>query len=172
MGFGTVVANIIMIIMTIMVLSILVFVFTRFFTSLDTSVAEATEQLKQTIGFNLVITGAVYNSSSNDLYINITNKGPRSIVFGLGYEVLIDYINTLGERRIELQEFGEWIIYSVYIENQTTLINATTSIEFIPGATVEINLSPSTLIMPDSSVIIVLISPEGCTSEYIARVIG
>ncbi len=170
MGFGTVIANSIMIIMTFIIIGIVIFMFISMVTTINASVSEATKQLKHATNFNLLIPGIIYNDTTNTLYINITNEGSRSLVFGIGYEILIDYTDIQGRRNIELKTFGQWTLSAIYIGDKVTKVESRMSIEFIPGATVEVKLNPSKTIMPNSTIIVVLISPRGCTSEYMAEV--
>jgi len=170
MGFGTIIANSIVVIMASIIIGIFAFVFISMITTINASVSEATKQLEYTASFNLLISGVIYNETTNSLYINITNKGAKSIVFGIGYEILIDYTDTQGNRNIELKTFGQWTLSAVYVGDRVSRIGSGLSIEFIPGTTVEVKLNPSRPMMLNSTIIVVLISPSGCSSEYIAEV--
>ncbi len=93
--------------------------------------------LKKILDINLHIEGVSYNNYV--LCMNISNDGSSSVVLDRGSLMLIDYVSlSSGSREILLIPYDKFTVSRVFLGNKSYVINETTAIEVLPGATVEL----------------------------------
>jgi len=167
MGFGGVAATAIMLIISLVGAAVIsYFLLAAIFQlkALESSLAKSVVEKTHT---NVVIENAVYNSLTNEIYVNITNKGSESIILGKGCDIILDYFNGLGSRVIEYHSYGDWTLTKAYIGDTVVTVPSDVSIEMIPGMTVEIDITPNNTLAPNSTFIVVFVLPNGLTPEFI-----
>ncbi|RLG79484.1 MAG: hypothetical protein DRO13_05970 [Thermoprotei archaeon] len=115
----------------------------------------------------LKIVSASYLSDRNIIVFNMSNEGTDSIIIGSKSDVILDYIDTAGVRRLELLEYGKWYPVRLYIGNYTIDVFNASYVEILPGTMCEINVSPTHTLDPNHPVILIFATPSGVRSRYL-----
>ncbi|RLG81491.1 MAG: hypothetical protein DRO13_01100 [Thermoprotei archaeon] len=167
MGFGAVAASVIMILATMFVVMVVTYNAFAWFDYM-TKVAEYTA-VDAAIRVNVVlkIVSARYSSMNNTIAFNMTNEGTDSIIIGDKSDVVLDYMDTGGVRRLELLEYSRWYPVRLYIGNYTIEVSNASYVEIPPGTTCEIVVSPTYTLDPSYPVILVFATPSGVKSRYV-----
>ncbi len=170
MGFGTVTANIILILTTIFLVTLLTY---NMFSWLNTivNVADYTSKnVGEKINKVVKITNVKYNVTTNKLRINITNVGSESILLGDGIDIIVDYIDVNGLRHIEFKNYGDWSPLKIYIGNYSITLTSPTYIEFLPGTICEVEVTLNNQLDPLRPVIVIIVLRHGGKAEFMANV--
>ncbi len=167
MGFGSVAATAIMLTISLIGATVISYFLIASMFQLKSIETVLTENVVKTSHINIVITNARYIQLLNEIHVNITNIGSESVILGRGCDVILDYVNNLGSKTLEFFEYGEWKPVKAYVENITLTIPEGTSVEMLPGMTVEITVSPSSVMAQNSTYVIIFVLSNGLTSEYI-----
>ncbi len=170
MGFGTVAANIILILTTIFLIVLVTYNMLNWLNTIVNVADYTTKNIKEKINKVVKITSVKYNTSANELLVNITNVGSESILLGKGVDIIIDYIDTNGYRHIEFKDYGKWIPLKVFIDNYTISLTSPTYIEFLPGTVCEIKISLNKQLDPLKPIIIIVALRHGSRAEFMASV--
>jgi len=167
MGFGTVAASVIMILATMFVVMVVTYSSFTWFNYMAKVTEYVSDDVAIRVNAVLKIVSARYLSDKNIIVFNMTNEGTDSIIIGGKSDVVLDYIDTSGVRRLELLEYGEWYPVRLYIGNYTIDIFNASYVEIPPGTVCEITVSPTHTPDPNYPVILVFATPSGVKSRYV-----
>ncbi|MCD6301338.1 MAG: hypothetical protein J7L82_04630 [Staphylothermus sp.] len=166
MGFGTVAGSVIMILATMFVVMVVTYNSFAWFNYMTKVTEYVSDDTAVRVSIVLKIVSAKYLSEKNIIVFNLTNEGMDSIIIGDKSDIVLDYIDTSGVRRLELLEYGKWYPVKLYIGNYTINISNTSYVEIPPGTICEIVVSPSYILEQTHPVILVFATPSGVKSSY------
>ena len=167
MGFGAVAAGAVMLILTLITVAILGSVLYAVMMSMAKEVLGERSYL-ETVAFK--ITAITYNSTLNELLINISNVGQEPIIPYVNTEIIVDYIDVSGSRRIDILYCREWGFNRLIIGNSSYNIPSGVFVEVPPGAILEVKVSPTSPIDVSQPIIIIVVLDNGVKSEYISNI--
>ena len=155
MGLGTVAAAMIIAAMIAITLFIFVMIFMTSVNYLYVSAQTSANRLANIVGSRLSIPSATYNPTTGRLCYNVSNDGSKSVVIANGLLTLIDYVSTVTrQRKIVLIPFTSTVVSRVFIGNKTVVVNSTTAVELLPGATVELCMNVNDINTTQPTVIV------------------
>ncbi|OYT55327.1 MAG: hypothetical protein B6U76_06350 [Desulfurococcales archaeon ex4484_217_2] len=167
MGFGAVAAGAIMLMLTLITVAILGSVLYAVMMNMAKEVLGEHSYL-ETVTFK--ITSIAYNSTLNELLINISNIGREPIIPYVNTEIIVDYIDESGSRKIDVLHYREWSFNRLIIGNSSYNISSGVFVEIPPGAILEIKTSPTSLIDTSQPIIVIVVLDNGVKSEYISNI--
>jgi len=167
MGFGAVITSSIMIILSLIIIAFVAINIIMWANYLNTMSSHTVEEIGTKLNVNLRITGSKYNDTLNTLSVNITNVGSEPVLLGPKTDIILDYIDVDGVRRIELLKPSSWSIDRVYVGNSTLTVPKGVYIELAPGMIVCLKITPTYQIQVGEVVKIVIALPVGVKAEYV-----
>lgn len=167
MGLGSIISSMILIIATLFVITLITYNSISWINYIYSLSLNSAKEIRNQMNSAMKIISAYYLLEENKIIINITNAGSSSIILGRKTDIVVDYIDSNGSRRLELLVFGDWYPIRLYINNYTVSISDISFVEIPPGIICEIAFSTSNPIDPNYPVIIVLITPSGVRAEYV-----
>ncbi len=166
MGFGVVVAGTIMLVLTLITVATLG---SLLYMIMVNTAKEVLGQNKNLNSITFKITSIAYNTTSNELFINISNIGQESIIPYISTEIIIDYINMSGTHKVDVLRYNEWRFNRLIIGNFSYNIPDKLFVEVPPGATLEVKALPTSLIDTSQPVIVIVVLDNGVISEYVSN---
>lgn len=105
---------------------------------------------------------------SSYIIINVGNVGSSSTLVDGRATVVLDYVvNGTSERFVEVLKHGEgWFINGYYVGSKYFPVNSD-SLELRPGATLVIEVHPSSTPSPSEPVSIAFVTSRGVRAEYV-----
>jgi len=166
MGFGVVAAGAIMLALTLITVAILG---SMLYTMMMNTAKEVLGQSRRLESVTFKITSIIYNTTLNELFINISNVGQESIIPYVNTEIIVDYIDETGLHRVDVLHYNEWCFNRLIIGNSSYNIPSKVFVEVPPGAILEVKTSPTSPIDISQPIIVIVVLDNGMKSEYVSN---